>query len=268
MTNPNTENNYFELWLTTDEPSDEYTDFQHIPLSEIQGSRQQIFTVLAERVFIHHNDPDKYTSNLAALGYPEAAAIFDKRPKSHNTRMCNFGEIVASEYLSQREGYHIPVFRLRYNPNPESSMKGDDVLAFKFGDETGRGREILIVEAKAYARFSTEVVEEAFNQLKNGYRPRPKSILFILEILADQKKEQELVHVRNFLNTITLPTFAKRNLLFLATGNKPRDPFQYINLQADKPDNLTAINLHLDDLVQLVNDLFDCEVEVNGSTAS
>ena len=35
-------------------------------------------------------------------------------------------------YICAASGTCLPVYRLRYNPNIEQSMKGDDVLAFDF----------------------------------------------------------------------------------------------------------------------------------------
>ena len=132
--------NFIQVWLTQQNPFPAYTMFRHVPLAEVENLRETVFVPLAETIFAYHNDPEEFTANVAALGYPESAETLDKRPRTQSTRKGNFGEILASEYLRQCEDYRIPVYRLRYNPNPESSMKGDDVLAFRFGEPDGSGR--------------------------------------------------------------------------------------------------------------------------------
>lgn len=51
-------------------------------------------------------------------------------PANPNTRKGNVAEVVLAEYLVANEGISVPIYRLRYNPNVDQSMKGDDALAF------------------------------------------------------------------------------------------------------------------------------------------
>jgi hypothetical protein len=260
---------FIRTWLAQQRSQHGYTAFQHLPLSEIDNTRDVILSSLAETIFIHHNDPEELKTNLTKLGYLEAMEELDKRPHSPTTRKANFGEILASEYLSQTQGYQIPVYRLRYNPNPESSMKGDDVLAFKFGDPDGKGKEIVVVEAKVRSRFATQVVKKAYTQLQAGHRPRPKSIIFIVTILRKEGRNDEADQVLEFLNKFANFQPVQRNLLFLVTGNQPRDPFRYVQEQQNVLRNLQAVNVPLSSLNSLVKELFDyefdIEVEVDGS---
>ena len=256
--------NFIHMWLTRQAPSGAYSAFQHIPLAETEGGRDAVSRPLAETVFAHHNDPQEFRTNLVALGYSELAETLDKRPRNSNTRKSNFGEILASEYLRQSEGYEIPVYRLRYNPNPESSMKGDDVLGFKFGEAGGVGREIVVAEAKVRGRFASSVVREACDQLEGGHRPRPKSILFVVSILRNEDRHPEANQVLTFLNKFAPNQPTTRALLFLVTGNRPRDPFGCVQERDEVIDNLMAANLWLPELDDFVEGLFDFEVDIDG----
>jgi hypothetical protein len=251
---------YLKQWLKHRKTSTTYTGFDYIALAEVDGSRNSIFELLAKRIFIYHQDYDAYVEDLmedlSDLGYPETASD-DNRPKDHNTRMGNFGEIVISEYLCSFHDYTIPVFRLRYNANQDSSMKGDDVLAFKFDDDGVS--EVVIVEAKTSQKFQTGVVEQALNQLKT-VPPRPKSINFILQVLHDQGKFKERQQIKRAFPQ----NHKKRYVLFLLTGRKPRNPFECIQQDSLKPDNLVAIQMYLDDIVNFMNQLFDYKVTLNG----
>lgn len=252
-------------WLTQAAPSAAYTKFQHVLLAELAGGRDSAFGPLAEAIFVHHNDPEELRANLEALGYAELAQALDKRPRNSNTRKSNFGEILAAEYLRQSEGYQIPIYRLRYNPNPESPMKGDDVLGFKFGVAGGTDREIVVVEAKVRGHFASSVVTEACDQLGRGHRPRPKSVLFVVTILRNEGRHPEANQVLTFLDKFAPNQPTTRALVFLVTGNRPTDPFGCVQERDDVIENLIAVNLWLQELDDFVEELFDFEVDRHGS---
>jgi hypothetical protein len=257
-------NNFIHAWLKKQNPAPDYKAFQHLPLAEIDGARDIVLRPLAETVFTHHNDPEEFRENLKALGYSKAAEALDKRPRTPNTRKGNFGEILASEFLNQSEGYQIPIYRLRYNPNPDSPMKGDDVLAFKFGEPNGKGREIVVVEAKVRSQFSSKAVEDAYKKLENGHRPRPTSITFVVTILHKENRGREAKQVLGFLKTLAPHQPIRRNLLFLVTGNCPSDPFSWIHQRKNVMKNLITVNLSISNLDDFVKKLFDYEAKVNG----
>lgn len=262
-----TSDNFIHHWLIQQAPLPTYTLFQHVPLQEVEDTRGVVFNPFAEVVFVHHNDPREFRRNLEVLGYPEAAKEIDRRPRNSNIRKGNFGEILALEYLRQCAGYQIPVYRLRYSIQ-DSPMPGEDILAFRFGAPDGSGRELLVGESKVRDRYTSHMVEEAHNQLVNyGQRPRPKSFLLIVHILRKQGKSEEADRVLKFLDRFAPHQPTRRNLIFLVTGNEPRDPFGCIQVlgSGNVIENLTVVNVHISDLENFVNALFDCEVMINGA---
>jgi len=252
---------FIATWLTSTSPSPRYTRFEHQPLTEQIESREKVLPALARVVFLHHNDPQDYRQDIKALGYPGAAQAVDRRPRTANTRMGNFGEIVASEYLHQMLDYDIPIYRLRYNPNPESSMKGDDVLAFKFGNEDGSDREILVGESKAHQQFSRKAVEKAYHQLvEASRRPHPISLTFVVGMLRREGQPKKADSVLAYLNQFLPHKPRKRWLLFLVTGTRPSDPFGCLQERDSVVDNLIAVDVRIEDLAALVNSLFEQEI--------
>jgi hypothetical protein len=238
-----------------------YTRFEHIHLMEDKDLREEIFPHLSKTIFLYHNDPKKYKRDLEIMGYSEVAQAFDLRPHAQTTRTGNFGEILASEYLRQVLGYDIPVFRLRYNPNPESSMKGDDILAFKFGVEDGSGRVILVGESKVRQQFSNHAVQEAYDQLcSSARRPHPISLIFVTHRLEDEGDLEKAEAIRAFLNQFAQHRPQKQWLISLTTGNSPRDPFSYLQGLDALPSNLMAMDLCIEDLSDWIDRLFDWEV--------
>jgi hypothetical protein len=258
-------NNFIDVWLARQAPLPAYTTFQHLPLSEIDGSRELVFRPLAETIFIHHNDPKEYLKNLTTLGYPDAAEEIDRRPRDPEIRKGSFGEIVASEYLRQSEGYQIPVYRLR-KTSDDSTMAGEDILAFKFGTADGTGRELLVGEAKVRGQYASRAVREAYQQICGfGCHPRPKSFLFIIHILREQGRDDEANKILMFLHKFAPHQPVRRHMIFLITGNRPRNPFRCIQDRQKVIDNLVAANVHITELDDFINDLFDCEVEADGA---
>lgn len=259
--------NFIHHWLVQRDPLPTYTLFQHVPLQEVGGVRDVVFNPLAEVVFAHHNDPREFRRNLEALGYPEAAKVIDRRPRDPNVRKGNLGEILASEYLRQCAHYQIPVYRLRYSIQ-DSPMPGEDILAFRFGAPDGSGRELLVGESKVRDRYASDVVIEAHNQLVNyEHRPRPKSFLLIVHALHEQGQDEEADRVLRFLDKFAPHQPTRCNLIFLVTGNEPRDPFGCIHVlgSGNIIENLTAVNVHISDLGNFANALFDYEVTIDGA---
>ncbi len=249
---------FINTWLTTNEEAERYSGFEHIELIEVSDSRVNIFPHLAKLVFSHHNNPAEFKLNLISLGYPESAQEIDKRPKNANTRKGNLGEILACEYVRHYKGFDSLIYRLRYNPNPEAAMTGNDVLAFKLGDDDGNGRELITVESKVRGTFATDAVKDAYKKL-NAEKRKPSSILFVVTHLRDEERHCEADKVLSFLNQALNSKPIHHAMIFLLTGNNPRDPFNHIQKQENIISNLVAVNLALGDLDDLVNAVFEYE---------
>ncbi len=66
-------------------------------------------------------------------------------PQNLTTQKGNFAEVFLAEYLSSTTDAQLPIYRLRYNTNPDQSMKGDDVLLFDLDAEPVR---VIIGESR------------------------------------------------------------------------------------------------------------------------
>lgn len=241
-----------------------YTKFTCTLLNEIDGSRSTICKALEQSIFLHHNDPEIYRKKLAHLGFPATADIIDRRPKSQKTRLGNFGEIIASEFLRQIRGYKIPVYRLRYNSNDESSPKGDDVLAFEYTDKKADTKDAVIVaEVKVRSEHESRAVEEAHSALQKGHRPRPKSFSFVVDILFREGKDDEAYRLLDLSHKFGKRSLVKKSVLFLVTGNKPRDPFKVLGSKGRLAPKLETIHLTLSDLNDLITTSFKASVDVD-----
>jgi hypothetical protein len=258
-----THDNFVVAWLKS-VPDPRYTSFTCILLSEVDGSRQIVERALGEAVFLHHHDPETYRQKLAHLGFPATASALDRRPRSPKTRLANFGEILASEFLRQVRGYRIPVYRLRYNCNDESSPKGDDVLAFEFADRSrGVKDTVIVAEVKVRSKFRSSAVEEAHDALRKGHRPRPKSFMFVVDVLFKEGKADEAKRLLDLSHKFGKQSLTRKSCLFLITGNRPGEPFENLKSERRLAPNLETVHLSLDQLKDLVTSSFEAAVDVH-----
>ena len=258
-----TRDNFVSAWLRS-ATDPRYTSFTCTLLSEVGGVRPAIEQALGEAVFVHHNDPDTYRQKLVHLGFPATADALDRRPRSAKTRLGNFGEVLASEFLRQVRGHDIPVYRLRYNANDESSPKGDDVLAFEFADKANQVRDTVIVaEVKVRSAFRSDAVEEAHEALLRGHRPRPKSFAFVVDVLFKEGKIDEAKRLLDLSSKFGKRGLVRKSVLFLISGNTPREPFGGLNAQPNLVPNLEAVHLSLDQLGNLVTSAFEADIDVH-----
>jgi hypothetical protein len=233
-------------------------------LSEIGSARPAVESALGNAIFLHHHDPDTYREKLAHLGFRATADALDRRPRAEKTRLANFGEVLASEFLRQTRGYQIPVYRLRYNSNDESSPKGDDVLAFEFADRSkGLKDTVIVAESKVRSAFRSDAVEDAHDSLQKGHRPRPKSFMFVVDVLFKEGKPDEAKRLLDLSHKFGKKSLTKRSVLFLVTGNNPPDPFSGLGTKRRLAPHLEAVHLHLDQLSDIVTSTFEATVDVH-----
>jgi hypothetical protein len=104
-------------------------------------------------------------------------------PTNPKTQKGNWAEILLAEYIAVCANATLPVYRLRYNPNVDQSMKGDDVLAFDLDSDPVR---VLVGEAKFRKTPSKAVVEELVSVLVKSHSGNiPASMQFIADRLFE-----------------------------------------------------------------------------------
>lgn len=107
-------------------------------------------------------------------------------PQNTTTRKGNFAEVFLAEYLRSTTEAQIPVYRLRYNPNVEQSMKGDDVLLFDMDSDPVR---IIVGEAKFRGTPTKQAVVDTIDGLVRSNRAGlPVSLMFVADRLFEEGK--------------------------------------------------------------------------------
>ena len=145
------------------------------------------FTVaMTQWIVTHHASPGAIERDrvrreaLARQGLVDPVQRF---PINLNTQKGNWAEIFLAEYVAASCAVKVPVYRLRYNPNVDQSMKGDDVLAFDLDSNPVR---VIVGEAKFRSTPSKAVVEELIGALAKSHSGNiPASLQFVADVLFE-----------------------------------------------------------------------------------
>ena len=186
-------------WSSTDMPSTDRK--KHRQLTEVPAFRDKASYQLAQwivdshvtefnleilerkRALLEKNSLENYVDQLHLL------------PKLNTTQKGNLGEIVLIEYLKESRGFTTFVHKLHYNPNPEQSMKGDDVLMFNPADINN---EVIYGECKFRGKPTTDVVGEIVHNLE-GMKKLPISLNFIanrVNEMGDKALAEQIVELQ------------------------------------------------------------------------
>ena len=141
---------------------------------------------LVARTLPHHYvSPDRYSTILANLGKPAAAAYLkDKLPESKSLRSGELAEILAVSYAEQETIWDLATKKLRWKDHREMPMRGDDFIAI--GLENDR---ILFLkgESKSRSNFGNASVMDAIGTLNaNDGRPTPHALAFVSDALSHE----------------------------------------------------------------------------------
>ena len=99
----------------------------------------------------HHLSPEALDRDrqrleaMQSLGFDADQSRMKLFPTNPSTQKGNLAEVVLAEYIAAANEVSLPVYRLRYNPNVEQAMKGDDVLAFDLDSDPVR---VIVGESK------------------------------------------------------------------------------------------------------------------------
>jgi len=164
------------------------TKIPHRALSLKTGKRVLATSSIRGMLVKHHASPEaiaRTKSQVAAM--KRLGVTLSKNPArfpvNPTTRKGNLAEIVLAEYIAAATDTTLPVYRLRYNPNVDQSMKGDDVLAFDLDAHPVR---VVVGEAKFRSTSTKGAAQEIVEGLVRSYKAGvPASLQFVADRLFD-----------------------------------------------------------------------------------
>jgi hypothetical protein len=166
-------------------------DVPHRVLKNDPQKQDELIAAMAQWIANHHVSPENVERDQKRREALERQGFQDptqRLPKNPSTQKGNWAEILLAEYVAASCNTQIPVYRLRYNPNVDQSMKGDDVLAFDLNSNPVR---VLVGEAKFRSTSTKAVVGELIDALEKSHSGNvPASLQFVADRLFDSGQDE------------------------------------------------------------------------------
>ena len=159
-------------------------------LSEMDSDVDQFVAAMRGYLRTHHSRPEDLERDRLrreAYARQDLPLPLTRFPANPTTRKGNWAEVLLCEYVTASCNADLPVYRLRYNPNVDQSMKGDDVLAFDLEASPVR---IIVGEAKFRGASSKKAVTDIVDSLERSFRGGlPASLQFVADRLIQEGNE-------------------------------------------------------------------------------
>lgn len=190
--------NIFAKWLVSNDFAVTVTKSHRSLTPLIESTDNDLIEWLGRKIFEHHHSDyriEKLKENYTKLGYDKYAEQHRKLPKADKTKKGNATEIVLTEYIESCINKKlIKVFKLKYNPNVDQAIKGDDTLMVDIIKDPVKDKiKIYLGEAKFRKIPSKTVVEDIAKSLSKN--KRPLSYTFLVEELERDSKTKYLADI-------------------------------------------------------------------------
>lgn len=176
--------------LAAEDQKTEYA-VPHRVLTNDPTKQDELSAAMAQWIVKHHVSPENVERDRRRREALERQGFQDptqRLPKNTSTQKGNWAEILLAEYVAASCNAQLPVYRLRYNPNVDQSMKGDDVLAFDLNSNPVR---VLVGEAKFRKNSTKVVVGELIDALEKSHLGNvPASLQFVADRLFDSGQNE------------------------------------------------------------------------------
>jgi hypothetical protein len=243
-------------WLAyTDHPTT--VSKKHRKLEENNGLRQKAIDKIAGWIIEHHildSKMDSLKRKSQILQKHEFDKFVDSQhllPITDKTRKGNIAEIILVEYLQESTGLSPIIHKLRYNPNVEQSMKGDDVLLL---NPDNVFKKIIYGESKYRSTPSKKVIRGAVSNLE-GNKRFPVSIGFVENILREQGNVALADKLMDLQGILKDGTVNIHNVGFLLSSRTTSAQVER-HLNTTNP-NLVFISLGLNNPTEIVEKSFE-----------
>ncbi len=179
----------FERWLKSEDIVSKSRGCCRSLTGKIPSTDPQLVEWLAERLIQHHYDEnqlERLKKKYQDAGFPEYAEKHRRLPLADRTKKGNAAEVVLIEYIESCRGKAlVKAFRLRFNPNVDQSMKGDDCLLVEKIPDTNGDIQIRVYlgETKFRKTPDKDAVLDILDNLRMD--KLPLSYSFLIDRLYD-----------------------------------------------------------------------------------
>jgi len=167
-------------------------------------NRSTLIEKISNWIIEHHTPPkqlERFEKKKLILNKHDFKEYVSKRMpfpiRNFTTQKGNLGEILLAEYLKSSSGLELLVYKLRFNPNVEQSMKGDDILLF---DKNNIENKIIMGEAKYRTTPDKSVIEDIMDALSKDNLPI--SLSFVRDRLDELDEEEMAEQIDKLISDI------------------------------------------------------------------
>ena len=187
--------NIFSSWLKCNDMPVTATKNHRSLTPLIPSSDSALIEWLGTKIFEHHHSEyriKKLKENFGTLGFKKYAEQNRKLPVADTTKKGNATEIILSEYIEGSLGKKlVKVFKLKYNPNADQAMKGDDTLLVDVvTDKKSTKVKLYLGESKFRTAPTSTVVKSISKSL--SIDKLPLSYSFIVDELGRDDTTKQL----------------------------------------------------------------------------
>lgn len=238
----------FGKWLRVNDLPDSATKC-HRELTESTAVDDDLIEWMAKKIINHHYTQfrvDRLKEKYGSLGFEKYAEQHRKLPVVDKVKKGNATEVLLTDYVQTTQGKEfIKVFKLKYNPNVDQAIKGDDTLMVDLFEENGDEKiKIYLGESKFRQRPTKTVIDDITNSLSKD--TLPLSYTFLVEeiaktneplarklddyIVQDVKDRGDLIYVGLLLSNTDTSRIVEKHL------NSDNSKLVFISVGIDAPE--------------------------------
>lgn len=260
---------FYGIWLNSVDISIPATDpnKKHRKLLEVKGKRSAAIRQIAEYLIQHHVDGDKILELqirkdeiLKKYKLKSMSKYIDEQhffPIDPSTKSGNLTEIILSSYLQQSSGLSLLAYKLTYNGNVDSALKGDDCLLF---DKGNLNNKIIVGEAKFRGKPTPKAVKDIIANLE-GAKRLPISLTFISQHFTtkgDYVMSGKISDLQFEMKNGKIPIINVGLLLSTKSSLLSEDTVKQVENQLSTTNpNLVMLSLGIDDPQDIVDKAFE-----------
>jgi len=251
--------NLFSKWLDCNDVAVTATKIHRSLTPLIATTDDTLVEWLGRKIFDHHHSAyrvEKLKKNFGKLGFKKYAEQNRKLPVADKTKKGNATEIILSEYIEGcLDKKLVKVFKLKYNPNADQAMKGDDTLLVDVvTDKKSSKVRLYLGEAKFRKTPSSTVVKTISKSLSKD--KKPLSYSFMIDELGRSDATKDLADLLD--NFLIDEIKGKGDLIYTGFLLSNLDTFKTVeaNLNSDNP-LFVLISIGIEDPEKLINKAFE-----------
>ncbi len=180
--------NKFGEWLSVEDVAVTKTKRHRALEGKIATDDAKLIAWLSQKIIEHHYDDysmNRLKEKFGKIGYKKYAETHRKLPRADRVKKGNATEIILTEYIESTVGKKlVKIFKLKYNPNVDQAIKGDDTLLIDVTD--GLPPRVFLGEAKFRTTPGKSVVDDILKSLGKG--KKPLSLSYVASMIAKDDK--------------------------------------------------------------------------------